>query len=255
MATYKKRGGKPKTKVENIEEIEDDSTTAEVFNTLDEGANKTEAWVEKNQNIILTLIGIVALAVLAYLAYVNFVRAPKEQDAMAEMFQAQTYFDEAIAATTASDSIYAMALNGGKGKLGFLDIIENYGGTNAANLATYYAGMSYLNTNDYKNAISYLDNFSSDDAMLGPIAKGAIGDAFVQIDQADKALGYYETAATMQSNDFTAPRFLLKAGITALQLGKADVAKKHLSNLVENYSKSDQAAKAKVYLAQAEAMN
>ena len=255
MATYKKRGGKPKTKVEKIEEFEDDSTTAEVFNTLDEGANKTEAWVEKNQKIILTLGGVIALAVLAYLAYVNFVQAPKEDEAMAEMFQAQTFFDEATAATTASDSIYNMALNGGKGKYGFLDIIDNYGGTKAANLAQYYAGMSYLNTNDYKNAITHLDDFSSEDAMLGPLAKGAIGDAFVQIDQADKALGYYETAATMQSNDFTAPRFLLKAGITALQLGKADVAKKHLNNLVENYATSEQAAKAKVYLAQAEAMN
>lgn len=255
MATYKKRGGKPKTKVDKIEDIEDDSATAEVFNTLDEGANKTEAWVEKNQKIILILVGVIALAVLAYLAYINFVQAPKEQEAMAEMYQAQTFFDEATSATADNDSIYNMALNGGKGKYGFLDIIDNYGGTKAANLAHYYAGMAYLNTNDYKNAISQLDDFSSDDAMLGPLAKGAIGDAFVQLNDAEQALGYYETAATMQDNEFTAPRFLLKAGITALQLGKADVAQKHLSNLVENYADSDQAAKAKIYLAQAEAMN
>ena len=254
MATYKKRGGKPKTKVEKIEEIEDDSATAEVFNSLDEGANKAEAWVEKNQKIILTIVGIVAVAVLAYLAYVNFIQAPKEKEAMAEMFQAQTFFDEATAGT-ANDSIYSMALNGGKGKYGFLDIIDNYGGTKAANLANYYAGMSYLNTNDYKNAISHLDDFSSDDAMLGPIAKGAIGDAFMQIDDANKALGYYETAATMQTNEFTTPRFLLKAGTTALQLGKADVAKKHLSNLVDNFANAGEATKAKAYLAQAEAMN
>lgn len=39
MATYKKRGGKPRTKAEKQEEIEDNSATAEVFNTLDEGAN------------------------------------------------------------------------------------------------------------------------------------------------------------------------------------------------------------------------
>jgi hypothetical protein len=33
--------------------IEDGSTTAEVFNTLDEGASKTEEWVVKNQNYIV----------------------------------------------------------------------------------------------------------------------------------------------------------------------------------------------------------
>ena len=43
MATYKKRGGKPRTKAEKDQNIEDGSTTAEVFNTLDEGASRTEA--------------------------------------------------------------------------------------------------------------------------------------------------------------------------------------------------------------------
>ena len=49
MATYKKRGYKPKTKEEKEHDIEDQSTTAEVFNTLDESASKTEDWVIANQ--------------------------------------------------------------------------------------------------------------------------------------------------------------------------------------------------------------
>lgn len=36
MATYKKRGYKPKNKKEKEEQIQDESTTAEVFDTLDE---------------------------------------------------------------------------------------------------------------------------------------------------------------------------------------------------------------------------
>ena len=47
MATYKKRGYKPKTKEEKVEIEEQNSTTAEVFSTLDESASKTEAWVSK----------------------------------------------------------------------------------------------------------------------------------------------------------------------------------------------------------------
>ena len=64
MATYKKRGYKPKTKADKEVELEAGSTTAEVFKTLDEGASKTEAWVEKNQKIIFGFVVIVALGVL-----------------------------------------------------------------------------------------------------------------------------------------------------------------------------------------------
>jgi len=253
MATYKKRGGKPRTKAEKELELEENSTTAEVFNTLDEGASKTEAWVEKNQKYILGFIGVAAICVLGYLAFNEFVQKPKEVEATNEMFQAQTYFEQALTATE-KDSLFNLSLNGGEGKFGFLDIIDTYGGTKAGNLSRYYAGMAYLNTNNYKEAINYLDDFSSDDAVIGPLAKGAIGDAFVQLGQEDKALGYYETAATMNINEFTTPRFLLKAGNTALNLGKFDKAIKHFTEITEKYPTAAEAAKATANIGRAEAM-
>lgn len=254
MATYKKRGGKPRTKVEKESHIEDESTTAEVFNTLDEGASRTEAWVEKNQKFILGFIGIVAVCVLGYLAYEQFIQKPKETEAMNEMFQAQSYFEQAVNGT-ASDSLYKLALNGGEGKYGFIDIADEYSSTKAGNLANYYAGMSYLNTRDYQKAIDYLDDFKSDDAILAPLAKGGIGDAFAQLDQNEEALKYYEEAATMRENDFTAPRFLLKAGVMALKVGKKDKALKHFTEISEVYPNSSEASKAVVYTGEAEAMN
>jgi tetratricopeptide (TPR) repeat protein len=220
---------------------------------LDEGASKTEAWVEKNQKYILSVIGVVAICVLGYLAFQEFIQKPKEIEAANEMYQAQTYFEEALTAT-AKDSLFTLSLNGGEGKYGFLDIIDKFGGTDAANLSKYYAGMAYLNTNNYKDAINYLDGFKSDDAMLGPLAKGAIGDAFVQLGQEDKALSYYETAVSMSANDFTTPRFLLKAGITALNLQKPDKAIKHFTEITIKYPNAAEAAKATANIGRAEAM-
>jgi tetratricopeptide (TPR) repeat protein len=257
MATYKKRGGKIKSKSEAVNDselLEGESTTAEVFNTLDETANKTEEWVEKNQKVILIAVGAIAITVLAYLGFVNVIQEPKEKEAMSEMYQAQEYFDQALTTSVANDSLYNLALNGGNSKYGFLDIIENYGGTKAANVSNYYAGVAYLNINDYKNAISYLDAFSSDDAMLGPLAKGAIGDAFVQLNQMDKALEYYQSAASMQANEFTTPRFLLKAGIVALETGNTAKAVAHFENITVLYPKATEAVKAKAYLSKAKAM-
>lgn len=49
MATYKKRGYKPANKEEQQLDENLHSTTAEVFNTLDAGASKTEQWVQRNQ--------------------------------------------------------------------------------------------------------------------------------------------------------------------------------------------------------------
>lgn len=253
MATYKKRGYKPKTKAEKIDHLEDDSTTAEVFNTLDETASKTEAWVEKNQKVILILVGAIAICVLGYLAYQQFVQKPKEVEATNEMFQAQSYYEQALT-STAKDSLFNLSLKGGEGKYGFLDIIENYSGTNASNLAHYYSGIAYLHTKNYQEAINHLDSFKSEDDMIGSIALGDIGDAFVQLGQNEDALKYYEKAAAAKSNELTTPRFLLKAGITALNLNKIDVALKHFKAITENYSKSNEAQKATLYQGKAEAM-
>lgn len=255
MATYKKRGYKPNTKEEQQNAVEDQSTTAEVFNTLDEGAGKTEAWVAKNQKYIFIIIGVAALAILGYLAYQEFIQEPKEAEAANEMFMAQQYFDNALQASGAqSDSLYNLALTGGQGKYGFEDIIENYGSTKAGNLALYYAGMAYLNTNQYQQAIEALDDFSSDDQILAPLAKGAIGDAFLQLDQPKEALGYYEDAAQMRDNNFTTPKFLMKAAVTAIKLGDGATAEKYLSRIENEYPDSVEANRVKVYLGQAQAM-
>lgn len=253
MATYKKRGYKPNTKEEKEHEIEDHSTTAEVFNTLDETASKTEDWVIKNQKYIFIIIGIVAVVVLGYLGYNEFVAKPKQSEAMNDMFQAQKYYDQAVNSTE-KDSLFSLALNGGEGKYGMLDIISEYKGTPAANMATYYAGMAYLNMKDYKNAVSYLGDFSSDDEILAPMAKGGIGDAFVQLNQLEDALGYYEEAAKMRSNDFTTPMYLYKSGIIALELGQADKALAHFNNLKENYASSTEAATADVFIGKAQVL-
>lgn len=255
MATYKKRGYKPTTKEEQSNLTEEESTTAEVFNSLDEGANKTEEWVAKNQTYIYIIVGVAIAAVLAWLAWDSYVKEPKEAEAANELAQAQTYFDSALqASATQSDSLYNMALTGGEGKFGFLGIIENYGSTNAANLANYYAGLAFLNTQKYQEAIDHLEDFNGEDEIVGPLAKGAIGDAFMQLNQPEDALEYYEAAADMKKNAFTTPKFLLKAAVLALDMGQGAKAEKHLQRIEDEYSDSPQADNIEIYLGQAQAM-
>ncbi len=251
MATYKKRGYKPKTKKESDQVEELDSTTAEVFSTLDETASKTEEWVAKNQKYILGVIGVAVLAVLGFLGYQQFIVKPADAEASNEMFFAQQYFDEAVNSVH-KDSLYTLALKGADGKYGLIDIIDNYKGTKSANLAKYSAGMAYLNMSDYNNAIKYLQDFKSDDMILGALAKGGIGDAFVQLDQLEEALQYYEKAFQHNENDFTSPKFLFKAGIVAMDLGQNDKAIKYFQDIKDNYSTSEEGRVIDIYLGKAE---
>ncbi len=253
MATYNKRGYKPKNKVEKEHNIEEGSTTAEVFNTLDETASKTEDFVAKNQKYIFIIIGLVAVVVLGSLAYKEYIAKPKEVNAMNDMFQAQKYFDEAVTGTE-KDSLFNLALKGGEGKFGMLDIIEEYSGTPAANLANYYAGTAYLRLKDYKNAVEYLSNFTSDDEILAPLAKGNIGDAFVQLNQKDDALEYYEEAANMRNNEYTTPMYLYKAGAIALDLGKADKALSYFEKIKEDFPNSNEASTVDVFIGKAQVL-
>jgi len=257
MATYKKRGYKPKTEKEKEvidHDLGENSTTAEVFNTLDETASKTEDFVAANQKYIFIIIGVVAALVLGYLGYQEFVTKPAQKDAMNEMYHAQKQFNDAVNGTS-SDSLYNVALNGSEGKYGMLDIMKEYSGTSAANLAKYYAGMSYLNLKDYKNAISHLDDYKSEDEATGPLAKGAIGDAFVQLDQKEDALKYYVEAAKMRNNELTAPTYYYKAGTIALDLGKASEALGYFNIIKEKYPNATEATSVDVFIGKAQALS
>ena len=240
MATYKKRGYKNTNTANNSNSVEADSATAEVFEKLDSTASKTEEWVSKYQNFILAGIGAIALSVLSYLAYQKFVSEPKELEAVSELSQAQYYFDLAVNGQN-SDSLFLRSLNGGEGKYGFIDIIENYSGTLASKLATYSAGMAYLNLKDYKNAIDYLDNFNSDDILLSALSKGAIGDAFAQIDQQEEAYEYYVKAFESSDNLFSTPKYLYKAAMLGASLGKNSSALSYFKRIKSDYPDSAEA--------------
>lgn len=245
MATYNKRGYKaPKPKEaeeDQVDYVDGESTTEEVFNTLDETANRTEEWIAKNQNIIMSIIGVIALLTAAYLLFGKFVSEPKEEKASAEMVKAQEYFAEATSTTVATDSLFNQALNGGEGEHGFLFIAKEYSGTKAGNLANYYAGISYLNLKKYKEAIAYLEQFSSDDELLNAVAVGSIGDAFAEIGQNDQALKFYSQAVGTTENEFIKPIYLLKAGQTALLLNDKATALKNFTTIQESYKDSQQA--------------
>ncbi len=220
------------------------STTEEVFKDLDIVASKSEIFVEKNKNIIIGAVLAVVIIIGGYMAYNDYYLAPLQKKATNELFNAKQYFKQGA---------YENALKGDGQYLGFLDIADDYSMTKSGNIANYYAGLSYLKLGKYDEAINYLEKFSSDDKMVGPVAKGAMGDAFVGLNQLDDALDYYEKAANLSANDFTTPIFLMKAGNTAMELKDYSKAEDLYQRIKNDFSKSAEAQSIDKFIERAKA--
>ncbi len=251
MATYKKRGAKKSATNAGQTEQKIESTTAEVFETLDTSASKTEAFVAKYQNIILVGIGVITLGVLGYLAYDTYVSTPKKNEAISELNQAQYYFNLAVNGED-SDGLFEQSIEGGAGKYGFKDIIENYSNTEASNLATYSTGMAYFNIKDYQQAIDYLSDFSSDDVLLSSLAMGVTGDAYAQLGDNAKALSFYKKAFGENENDYTTPKYLFKAALISDLLEKKGEALKYFQRIQKEFPTSLQASQIEIQIGRLE---
>ena len=187
----------------------------ERLESIESTLGKTEMFVENNKKTITTVVVVLVVIVLAIFGIKKYYIEPRNEEAMAQMFRAEQLF-------TADD--YATALNGDGNNPGFMDIINNYGGTKSGNLAKYYAGICYLNLGEFENAIKYLGEYKGKDAMVKPLAMGAMGDAYLELDNAAEAAKCYERAALDSKNSFTSPMMLMKAGYSY--------------EMVENYQKA-----------------
>jgi len=252
MATFNRRGYK-KSRTKTVNQGEK-SQTAEVFDSLDSTANKSEQWILKNQNKIFSVIALISLSVLSYLGYQRFIAEPKETEAISELNQAQYFFELALVSNE-SDSLFKLALNGGEGKYGFLDIVDIYSGTKAANLANYSIGMSYLNLKEYDKAIVYLEKFNSDDILLKSISLGTIGDCFSELNQPKEAYEYYIKAFKHNENIYTTPKYLFKAALIGSELGEYRSALKYLNRIKEEFPDSYESSLVEVQIGRIENLN
>ena len=196
---------------------------------VEEALSKTEVFIEKNQRILIIVIGIIVVAVLAFYGYKRLYVAPMEEEAQAQMYMAEHYFE--------IDSLNR-ALYGDGNNLGFIDIIDEYGVTKSANLSKYYAGICYLRMGEYDQAIEYLDDFQKKDQIVGPMAIGATGDAYMELNKPEEAASYYMEAANSQINDFTTPMFLMKAGWAYEMIGEYQKALDAYSRIQLEFPKS-----------------
>lgn len=207
--------------------------------------HKVEDFYSKNmKNINIALLAIL-VAVGGYFGVKKFYIEPKEQEAQVEIFKAQHYFE--------IDS-FAIALKGNGQVKGFAEIAEDYSGTKAGNLAHYYAGVCMLRTGDFAGAIDMLEDFSTDNALIGPLAAGLLGDAYVENNEVEKGAKQYLKAARMSKNKATTPVFYKKAGVAFEELKNYDEAVDAYTNIKTDYADTQEGADIDKFIARATAL-
>lgn len=198
-------------------------------------------YFEKNKSLVMGILTVIILLVGGFIVYKYLIQMPKENQAKMAIFKAEQQFQR--------DS-FALALeNPGGGYEGFLDIIDNYSGTETANIASLYAGISYMNVGRFNDAISYLENYNAD-GSYGPILKnGNLGDAYSELQDFDKALSYYKKATTASEDALLTPYYLYKLGLLSKRMGDTAAADAAFQRIKDEYPDSEQGTKVRKLIA------
>ncbi len=227
--------GKPK---KGEELLENPDVLAEQF-------SKTEKFIETNKKLVLIFGGAIAAIIAAYFLYDYWVTS-QDETAQNEMFQAVYYFE--------SDSL-DLALNGDGNNYGFLEIMDRYSLSKAANLSHYYVGAIYLKKGEYISAVDQLKKFSSDDLLIQARAYGLIGDAYMEMGNYSEAADYYMKAADYNSNEYTSPGYLMKAAVAYETLEDYTKALGCYNTVVKKYVESNEYQTARKQKARLEGMS
>lgn len=206
---------------------------------VEETLSRTEHYLEENYKALLIILGVlIALVGLIWVGkmYLN----NRNDEAQSQMYQAEKWME--------MDSL-KLALNGDGNYLGFIDITKNYKMTRAANLAKYSTGICYLRLGQYEDALEYLNGYSKKDKIIGSLALGAIGDAYVELGETDKGAAKYIEAAGFAKNSFNTPVFLMKAGQLYELQQKYTEAMKVYEQIKNDYPESTEGTQIEKYIA------
>ncbi len=203
-----------------------------------------EDFLKSNSKIFAGILA-VAVVLIGGILFFQYNTQKQNEKAQAEMFQAVYFFEQ--------DSV-DFALNGDGINKGFLNIIESYPRTDAANLAHFYTGSIYLSQKKFEDALTHLEEFSTDDYLVQAKAYSLVGDANLELGKTDEAIAQYTKAARTNENKYMSPKYLAKLAVAQEEAGKIEDAIKTYTEIEEKYYESFEFAAARKHKARLEGL-
>jgi tetratricopeptide (TPR) repeat protein len=215
-----------------------ESTAENNLENVEHALGRSERFIEDNQKNITIFVLALIIVVGGYWAYKKLYMEPRNAEAQQSVFHAQNYFN---------NDEFQIALDGDGMAPGFLEVIDNYGNTQAGKLSKYYAGISYLHLGEFEMALDYLNGFKTKNEELKAIANGAMGDAHLELDNQEEALRFYNKAIDSK-NELAAPFYLLKKGILLEEMGNKVDALNAYQTIKDAYENSAEARQIDKYI-------
>ncbi|WP_066755780.1 tetratricopeptide repeat protein [Crocinitomix algicola] len=208
-----------------------------------EALTSTENFIDKYKNAIMIGGGAIVVVVLGIIGYQKLVAEPNEIASQEAYWPAFYEFEK--------DSMQ-LAANGNEMFDGMLDVADEYSGTSGGNIANYTLAIGAMKAGNFEEAIEYLDECDFDDVMMGSLVLGLKGDCYVELDQNEDAVNYFEKAAAREQNDYTSPMYLKKAGLTYEALNQPEDALNAYLKIKNDWPESEEATDIDKYIARVE---
>ena len=203
-------------------------------------AKAKDFWTKYQKPVMIAAIAVIVL-IGGYYGYNKYFQQPKEEKALDAIFKAEEYYR--------MDSLQKALLGDGL-NLGFVKVIEKYGGTKMGNLAKFYAGDCYLRTGDYTKAVKYLEDFSTSQKLVQARAYKLTGDAYSELGKNDEAISSYKKAAYHFTEDNQgSAEYLFYAAALSEKTGKSKEAIELYKDLKDKFPGTSQANEADKFLA------
>lgn len=200
--------------------------------------------IKKNQKPFLIGFGVV-FSIIAIVAYLFMYYMPeRENEAQGQLALSQFLFEKGD---------YNAALKGGGQSKGLEYIKDNYSYTKASKLATYYAGVSYLQLGQYDKSIENLKGYSTDLKELQALAYFNLANAYSESKKMDEALSNYEKAAKETMNPVLGAKLAFIAVKAHLADKKPEKALELIDYMETTFPNSQEAQLAQVFKASADA--
>lgn len=198
--------------------------------------SKAQSFYDKNKNTVIGSAIAVIILIAGSVGYYYYAEAQESeaQELMGQASQAylQGNYEKAL---TGSDADFTV---------GYKQIINNYGMTDAANLARYYAAVSTFKLGNYQEALKYIENYEVPAGIMGvgPLSFHAV--IHTELGNHAEAAELYVKAAEWNVNDSTTPYNYLEAANAFHDAGNAEKAQQYAQKIIAEYNNSDQVTEA-----------
>lgn len=200
-----------------------------------------KAWdyFEHNRSVVFGALGALVVLVLLVVGY-SVYQANQGEKAQEQLGGIVSVYEAGS---------YREALDGTAEQAGLLAIADDFGGTDAGNLAHFYAADALFRLGEYDAALEHFKAFDKEENFIG--ASAIAGEAAIYEIQGDfnRAADRYMDAATLYENDLRSPEYLLKAGRAYEEAGELNDAYEAYETIQETYPESAVAQEVDFYLA------